>query len=123
MDGKNFGPIQIAIILLVVATAAIHIYLGLPGVALPGGLPMFLRNGAGYLALVAALYLPPLRRYHTYIRWALIAFTAITVLAWVAIGQHSLIAYIDKVIEVTLIILLFVEARREPASARGTFRA
>ncbi len=123
MDRQSFGLIQIAIILLVIATAAIHFVLGLPSDQMPGGLPLFLLNGAGYLVLVAALYLPQLRKYRKYIRWALMAFTAVTILAWVAIGERSTIAYIDKVIEVALLVLLFVEARRAPVPAGGAFRA
>lgn len=122
MNARNFGALQIAIILLAAATAIIHIFLGLPSDQMPGGLPLFLLNGAGYLVLVAALYLPQLGKYHKYIRWALIAFTAVTVLAWVAIGMRTNIAYIDKIIEVALIVLLLVEARRQPALERGVSR-
>lgn len=107
---KNFGPIQIGIILLAVATAIIHIVL-----AVPETLLMFYLNGIGYLVLVAALYLPQFQRQRGLIRWALIAYTAVTIIAWVFIGERSTIAYVDKVIEVALIVLLFIESRQPQA--------
>lgn len=105
----TFGPLQIGIVLLTVATALIHIAL-----AIPDTLVLFYLNGLGYLALLAARYLPLgfLAPYRRWARWALIVYTAITVVAWVAIGDRSAIAYIDKAIEVALIVLLFLEGRR-----------
>jgi hypothetical protein len=103
----QFGMLQIAIILLTVATAIIHLALGIPN-----GMTMFILNGIGYLVLVAALYLPQLSRYRTLTRWALIGFTAVTVLGWVFIGMRSPIAYVDKAIEIALIVCLFLEGRK-----------
>lgn len=100
------GSLQWAIILLAVATAAIHLWLGIQNNFL-----MFILNGVGYLALVTALYLPQLSSYRPIIRWALILYTAVTVIAWVAIGQRNAIGIIDKLIEVALIVSLFIEAR------------
>lgn len=106
MNTHRFGGLQIVILLLAAATAAIHLWLGVVA-----GLPLFLLNAAGYLALAAALYLPPLRPYQQWVRWTLIAFTAVTVLAWVFIGERSAIGYIDKLIEVALIVLLWLDRR------------
>ncbi len=106
MKANRFGVLQIAILLLTAATAAIHLWLGIGA-----GLPLFILNGLGYLALAAALYLPPLRAYQKWIRWALMAFTAVTVLAWVFIGERSAIGYIDKLIEAALIGLLWIDRR------------
>ena len=105
---SQFGMLQIAIILLTVATAVIHLALGIPFV-----LPMFILNGIGYLVLVTALYLPQLRQYQTYTRWALIGFTAVTILGWAFIGERNTIAYLDKVIEIALIVCLFLEGRKQ----------
>lgn len=107
MNNQKFTPLQIAIILLVVATAAIHLALGVPN-----GLPMFILNGIGYLVLVAALYLPQLRQYQTYTRWALILYTAVTIIGWVAIGARNMVGYADKLIEIALIACLFIEGRK-----------
>jgi hypothetical protein len=115
------------------ATALIHLWLGaLTSVMLAtqpelvaslGGATMltvmaalFYANGAGYLVLPAALYLPhpALRRVRRATRWALIAFTAVTVVAYVAMvqGHVDALGLADKVIEGLLIALLVVEDRR-----------
>ncbi len=86
---------------------------------LPLPLPvLFDLNFIGYIVLAAALYLPLLVRYRRLIRWMLIAYTAITILAWFLItnAHPNTFAYIDKPIEVALIILLIIEdqkARRQ----------
>jgi hypothetical protein len=112
MSTTQFSPLQIGIILLTVATAVIHLALGIPNVAAMPSMWMFILNGIGYLVLVTALYLPQLQKQRSLIRWALIAFTAVTVLGWVFIGQRSMIGYVDKIIEVALIVLLFIEGRK-----------
>jgi hypothetical protein len=108
MKRNSIGTLQIGIILLVIATAAIHLSLGIPNF-----LVMFILNGIGYLILVTALYLPQLQRYRRLIRWALIAFAAVTIVGWIAIGARTTIGYLDKVIEVVLIILLMIEMRQD----------
>ncbi len=105
----TFGPIQIGIILLTAATALIHIVL-----ALPTNLIMFYLNGLGYIGLAAALFLPQFAAYRRIIRWTLIGFTAVTIVGWAIVGERSLIAYIDKLIEVALIGLLAVDMRNRP---------
>lgn len=103
------GLLSLAIIALTLATAIIHVVL-----ALPAGLLMFYANALGYVALLGVIYLPfpALDRYRRPARYALIAYTAVTVLGWVAFGARDTIAYIDKVIEAALIVLLFIEARK-----------
>ncbi|MBN1145796.1 MAG: hypothetical protein JXA78_00970 [Anaerolineales bacterium] len=107
MGNTKFGTLQIGIILLTLATAAIHLWLGIPN-----NFTMFILNGVGYLALLVALYLPQLKKYQSWVRWAFIAYTAVTVIAWVAIGSRNAIGYADKLIEAALIALLFIEGRR-----------
>lgn len=109
--GTRIGPMQIAIILLTLATALVHLQRGIEF-----GMAMFLANGLGYLALVAALYAPiaALAPYRKWIRWALIGFTIVTILGWLAIGDKSLlIGWVDKAIEVVLVVLLFLEGRQK----------
>ena len=103
----KFGPLQIAIIFLTVATALIHIWL-----AIPSNLIMFYLNGLGYIVLVVALYLPRFAQRRNMIRWILMGYTAVTILGWVVIGERITIAYIDKLIELALIGLLWVESRQ-----------
>ena len=75
---------------------------------------LFYLNFVGYVVLAIALYLPSLRRYQRVIRWILIVYVAITIVVWALInGAHPLpLAYIDKPIEVALIVLLLIEDRR-----------
>lgn len=102
----RLGAPQIAIVALAAATALIHIAL-----AIPTNLIMFYLNGLGFLGLTAALYLPQLAAYRRWTRYALIGFTAVTVLGWAAFGERSAIAYVDKLIELALIGLLVRELR------------
>lgn len=106
----RFGARQLAIILLAVITAAIHIWLA---VARMNNDPIFILNGLGYLALTAALFLDiePLRRYRNLIRWLFIGYTALTFLLWVFIGEREMIAYIDKAVELVLIVLLWLDTQ------------
>jgi hypothetical protein len=85
--------------------------------ALPG---LFYLNFLGYITLVTAHYLPPLQRYQRLTRWMLIVYAAITIVAWFLItnAQPNLLAYVDKPIEVALIILLLIEDR-QVSLARG----
>jgi hypothetical protein len=122
MTSVRIGGLQVGIILLTLATAAIHFYLGLVQVfiGMLGGV-MFLANAAGYSALLGALYLRLpiafLSQNRSLLRWALVAFAAVTILGWLAIGDTSLpsgwLGYVDKAIEVALIVLLVIEARQK----------
>ena len=104
--------LQVVIILLTIATALIHLWLGLGG---PGLDIMFTLNGLGYLTLAVVGYVPlaPLAKYQTLARWALVAFTAVTIIGWVLIGQRIALGYITKVIEVVLIILVVLDLRKK----------
>ena len=108
---QHVGVIQLGIIVLTIATAAIHFFLA----AQPDEdmRIWFFLNGLGYVALLAALYVPQLIQFHTIVRWALIAYTAITIVAWLILGQpYDTLGVTTKVIEVALIALLFVEMRQ-----------
>jgi hypothetical protein len=107
---SRLNGMQLVILLLVTATALIHLWKGVSD-----GLLMFLGNGLGYLVLGAAAYLPiaALAKFRTAAKWALLAFTAVTIAGWVFIGERSTIGYVDKAIEVALIILLFIDLRRK----------
>ena len=110
---RRLGLLQVTIILAAAATALIHIWLAFQ---FPGGVdPVFVLNGLGYLGLTALLFLPfgVLDRYRNLIRWVLIAYTLVTIIAWVFVGQKDLwIAYVDKAIEVVLVIALWLDWQR-----------
>jgi hypothetical protein len=99
------GVIRTGIIVLTLGTALIHLQLAFPD-------PVFILSGLGYLALLAALYLPGLARYRNVVRLVLIGYTALIIFLWVLFGARIPIGYIDKAIEVALISLLLLDARR-----------
>ena len=109
---RPFGLRDVMIVGLTLATAIIHVVLAI-GTDDVTTKVMFSLNGLGYVGLVAALYLPQLRARRRLIRWALIAFTGVTVLGWVAIGDRIPIGFVDKAIEVVLLALLILDARDE----------
>jgi hypothetical protein len=70
-----------------------------------------------YIVLTMALYHPALARFRRLTRWALIALTAATIVAYFALiqGQYDAMGIGDKIAEVVLIVLLVVEGRRDRA--------
>ena len=138
-NATRFGALQIAICVLAAASAAVHIYLGVithvmvatqpEATAAAGGAvalgifaALFYLDGLGYIVLTAALYHPAFARFRRLTRWALIALTAATIVAYFALiqGQYDAIGIGDKIAEVVLIVLLVVEGRRDrtaPAAA------
>jgi hypothetical protein len=102
----QLDPLQVGIILLTLITAVIHLSLVFPSV-------LFILNGLGYLALLGALFLPipQLTGYRALARWALVGYTALTIVLWVLIGSRIPIAYVAKVDEVILIVLLWLSSR------------
>lgn len=113
---RTIGTVRMGVILLALATAAVHLYLGTGRVDVgfgEGVNPIFIVNGVGYAALLAALYaLPSSRmRFRGIVRWVLLGYTAITVLLWALGGPRIPIAYADKAIELLLIALLLLDAR------------
>ena len=99
--------LRIGIAVLTLATALIHLQLNFPD-------PVFILNGLGYLALLAALFvpIPQIARYRNALRLVLVGYAALTILLWVLVGARTPIGYIDKGIEVVLISLLLLDALR-----------
>ncbi len=115
----SFDLLSVGIIVLGVAAALIHFVLGL-SIGPPGMRPfplLFYLNALGYLVLVAALYAPPLYRARRLIRWALIAYTALTFALWFVFAPHfNAEGVLDKVLEGALILLLVIDDRRPAAT-------
>ena len=99
--------IRIGVAVLTLMAAIVHLSLLFPD-------PVFILNGIGYLTLLAALYLPItlLVPYQRAVRWTLIGYAALTILAWVAIGERTPLGYSTTAGEVALIALLLIEGRR-----------
>ena len=105
LTGKHYG-----IILFTVATAILHIIL-FPDI-------MFTLNGIGYLGLLAAYFLPIpfLQEKHNLVWWALVGYTALTIILWVIMGDKNFVAgtssatgYYAKVAELFLLGFLFAD--------------
>ncbi|MFO7624284.1 MAG: hypothetical protein R6V73_08025 [Anaerolineales bacterium] len=106
----RFGTLQISILLLGLATAVIH---GVVLNLMMGKLDLlFTLNGIGFLVLLAAYFLPQFRPLHNLVRWGLIAFTAVTIIAWVFLGAREILGYVTKLIEAGLIVALLLDSDR-----------
>jgi hypothetical protein len=110
---------HLSMLVLAIATAIIHVFLALKAFGMNDMTTtiMFTLNGVGYIGLLAAylLPLPFLSGRRGLVRWAFLAYTAVTILAWVAIGDKSLpagmLGYITKAIELVLFALLWMDKR------------
>jgi hypothetical protein len=99
---------------LALVTAAIHVSLG--------GM-LFLANATGYTVLAAALVAPgPLANVRSLVRVAMIAFTAMTIGGWLLFGARFPLAYVDKAIEVALIVVVAIDLFRIDRGPRGIAR-
>src|SRR5215467_2537493 len=129
---SRIGRLQIAIMVLAVITAVLHLLLGISLLAAGGLAPtgpwllkvlptLFILNFLGYIILIVALYWPQLKLFQHSIRWVLILFTAVTIIAYFVIDglAPNPIGYGDKLIEGAMIILLLVENRKAARLARG----
>ncbi len=161
---SRLGLLQIAIIVLAVITALIHLSRGLGidpfvthmppggfsgrprgaggpppggfGGGRPGGfgrggfsllaylpipLPfLFDLDCLAYLVLAITLYLPPLARYRNVLRILLIIVTILTIVGYFLIVgfRTNTFGYVDKAIEITLLVLLLIDAQQ--ARRKGT---
>lgn len=120
---SHLQPRHYAIIVLVLATAALHFAAALDRILFPDGPdPLFLLNGLGYLGLLGAYFLPIpfLQARHKLVWWALVGYIILTIVAWLAIwvginvivnhvpffSRDSLYGVPAKLIEITLLFLL-----------------
>lgn len=105
LTGRHYG-----IILFTLATAFLHIVL-YPDI-------MFTLNGLGYLGLLVAYFLPIsfFQQRHNLVWWALVGYTALTIILWVIMGDKNFVAgtssatgYYAKAAEVILLAFLFAD--------------
>jgi hypothetical protein len=98
--------IRLGTMMLLVATAVIHVYL-----AIPAHLIGFYVNAIGYFILLG-LYAAPTQRFPRE-RTVLIIriWTVSTLVLWLVIGDRSLLAFADKIIELCILGLLWLEER------------
>jgi len=98
----SLATLERAVVVLVVITAITHIY---PGIV--EGAPPLVLAGLGFLG-GAALYVRGIRRRTLAI--AAIPYTAVQIPLWLVIkaGNYTLVGYVDKVVQVVLVVALLV---------------
>ncbi len=111
MKHSTLRPI---ILILGLITAIVHLVILNISFIQDTGRPdlLFTLNGLGYLALTAAYFFhfPFLGRLQRLVPWALIAFAAVTILAWYFMnGLRSSLGLLTKLDEVALIVALFAD--------------
>jgi hypothetical protein len=115
---EHVDALDVGIVVLAVATAVIHLLLGLslgPPSLQPFPLLFYLNTG-GYLVLATAMYAPRLNAIQPPVRWVFIAYTLLTIVLWMLLAPYrSMLGYLDKAIEVALVVLLLVDERRSRA--------
>ena len=108
LTAKHYG-----IIVFCLATAFLHLSL-LPQM----GLDPIPLNGFGYLALLAAYFLPIpfFQQRHRLVWWALAGYTVLTIVLWIILGDKnfvpgtsSAIGYYAKAAEVILLVFLWAD--------------
>jgi peptidoglycan/LPS O-acetylase OafA/YrhL len=112
---QGYGPMQIAIIVLAAITGIAHLVMGIQQSD-----TLFILNGLGYFGLLAALYAPldALVPFRPWLRWLLIAYTALTVALYVVIYATSdtlsptFFGLLIKAVEIALIVLLWMEGQQ-----------
>jgi hypothetical protein len=108
---RSFGLKQGLLVLAAGITAAIHLGLGLQFKD-----TLFLLNAVGFVGLTAAYLLPWrfLDRTRAWARWALIGFSALTIILWVVInGKPDVIGLTAKAAEVVIIAVLLLNRKRQ----------
>jgi uncharacterized membrane protein HdeD (DUF308 family) len=110
-ESTSLSRLQIGILVLGLAAALIHlVILNFLMMTID---PLFTLNGIGYLVLIAAYLTPGLARRKVFIRWLTIAYTALTILAWIALGDPGdPLGILTLLIEIGLIILLILDGRK-----------
>lgn len=102
-----------SILALSATTAALHVLLGLQG-----GIPLFVWNGAGFVAFAVGQYfVPQLAPYHREVRDGFIAYTGTTIVAYFLVrgpaGLTDVVGMTTKLVEAGLITLLWREEENE----------
>lgn len=103
------------VIVLTLITAIVHlIVLNLGGLQ-----PMFIANGLGYLALLAALVRKFPAGQERLVHYALMAYATVTILAWYMVngaeGFSSVLGVGTKVVELLLIVFVWQDLKQTSA--------
>ncbi len=99
---------------LTLTTAAIHASLGGP---------LFTLNAIGYAGFAVLMILPgPVAAVRWLVRLALLGFTAVTIGGWILFGVRFGLAYVDKGVEVVLVLSLAIDIWLEDGGPAGVLR-
>jgi hypothetical protein len=114
----NRSTLRIAIIILTLITAVVHLALAIMDIAgghASGLSYAFIANGIGYIALLAALFMdvPYFRDHRDVAHWLMIAFAGVTLVGYFVMNgfQFGTAAIIAKAAEILLIIATFLHMR------------
>lgn len=103
------STLHAVILITALITGLIHlVVLNLNGIHV-----LFALNGLGFIGLTALFFLNPgfVAERRALMHYAFIAFTGVTVLAWVFVGARDVLAYITKLDELILIAALVMHLR------------
>lgn len=111
------STVRLAILVLGLFTAFVHLIVLNVSFVRDTGSPdlLFTLNGLGYLGLLAAFFwkLPWISERRSLLHYLFIGYTAVTILAWVAMGARNVIGYATKLDEVLLIAALWMHLKSE----------
>ncbi|MGB9674049.1 MAG: hypothetical protein ACPL3P_07905 [Anaerolineales bacterium] len=107
----KFTPYKIAILILTIAIALIHISLRFPN-------PIYILNGIGYLIFLGAYFVPiaVFSNNHPLIRKTMVGYTMLTILAWITLGSNppTLLGLITSILEIILVVCLLSDREENP---------
>ena len=110
----NRTTLRTAVLVLGLVTAIVHLVV--LNIRMGGLDLLFTLNGLGYLAFLGTFFLNPsiVAGRRRLLSYAFMAFTAVTILAWVALGDMGdRLAWVTKADEVRLIAALAMNLRHE----------
>jgi hypothetical protein len=115
---SSFSPVRVGALILALVTASIHLYLFLiegflgSGTMLPIYQLLFVGNFLAYVTLAVALNLTvsSLARFRPVVRVLLIAIAVASIISYFYVGVTDTTGNVTKIIEVSLIALLTVDA-------------
>jgi hypothetical protein len=101
------GYLQIGIIAATLAAALAHLLLRVPTA-------LFVLDSAGYLLLLAGMYLPlpGMATARPWLRWILLLYAVVNIFSRIVLGlNQELITFVAPLVEVVLAVLLFAESQ------------
>lgn len=97
---------RIGVLVCILISAGIHLYIADGPSAI-----WFYLNAVGYIFLGIAYANIGIHFPHDKIKIALQVYASLSILMWLFLGEHTLIAYIDKIAELLIVGLLWLEQR------------